>query len=168
MVCPELLHHLVNVCWVSLCHKSTWGSLDFSIRLVSASMLGEPGSIPGSGRSPGGGDGNPLQHSCLQNPMDRGAWRGTVHGVAKCRTWLRAFHSCFSEFKPHSVSSSGILWKVGVSVSTWVLVFESSPLICSSLHHPLPPCLPVITEDQLFVVQRVATPGCQEGKKDVF
>ena len=40
-------------------------------------------SIPGLGRSPGGGHGNPLQYSCLENPMDRGAWRATVHGVAK-------------------------------------------------------------------------------------
>ena len=41
------------------------------------------GSIPGSGRSPGGGHGNPLQYSCLENPMDRGAWQSTVHGVTK-------------------------------------------------------------------------------------
>ena len=41
------------------------------------------GSIPGSGRSPGGGHGNSLQYSCLENPMDRGAWRVTVHGVAQ-------------------------------------------------------------------------------------
>ena len=40
------------------------------------------GPIPGSGRSPGGGHGNPLQYSCLENPVDRGAWRDTVHGVA--------------------------------------------------------------------------------------
>ena len=43
----------------------------------------EGASIPRSGRSPGGGNGNPLQHSCLENPRDRGAWRATVHGVAK-------------------------------------------------------------------------------------
>ena len=44
------------------------------------------GSIPGWGRSPGVGNGNPLQYSCLENPMDRGAWWATVHGVAKSRT----------------------------------------------------------------------------------
>ena len=44
------------------------------------------GSIPGSGRSPGGRNGNPLQYSCLENPMDGGAWRATVHGVAKSQT----------------------------------------------------------------------------------
>ena len=44
------------------------------------------GSIPGSGRSPGGGHGDPLQYSCLENPVDRGAWWATVHGVAKSQT----------------------------------------------------------------------------------
>ena len=47
------------------------------------------GSIPGSGRSPGGEDGNPLQYSCLENPMDRGAWQATVHGVVKSQTGLK-------------------------------------------------------------------------------
>ena len=50
---------------------------------------GDPGdvdSIPGSGRSPGGGHGNPLQHSCLENPMDRGAWWATFHGITKSWT----------------------------------------------------------------------------------
>jgi len=42
--------------------------------------------MPGSGRSPGGGHDNPFQYSCLENPMDRGAWRATVHGVTKSRT----------------------------------------------------------------------------------
>ena len=46
------------------------------------------GSIPGLGRSPGEGNGNPLQYSCLENPMDRGAWWATVHRVAKSRTQL--------------------------------------------------------------------------------
>ena len=48
--------------------------------------------IPESGRSPREGNGNPLQYSCLENPMDRGAWLATVHGVAKSRTQLRDFH----------------------------------------------------------------------------
>ena len=46
-------------------------------------------SIPESGRSPGGGYGNPLQYSCLENPMDRGAWRAAVHMVTKSQTWLK-------------------------------------------------------------------------------
>ena len=46
----------------------------------------DTGLIPGSGRSPGGGHGNSLQYSCLENPMDRGAWGAIVHGVSKSRT----------------------------------------------------------------------------------
>ena len=49
------------------------------------------GSIPGSGRSPEGGHGNPLQYSCLENPMDRGALEATVHRVAKSQTRLKRF-----------------------------------------------------------------------------
>ena len=55
---------------------------------ASAGDAGDTGSIPGSGGSPGGGHGNPLQYSCLGNPMDRGAWRATVHGVTKRPTEL--------------------------------------------------------------------------------
>ena len=55
---------------------------------ASASNAGDLGSIPGSGRSPGEGNGNPLQYSCLENPMDGGAWWATVHGVTKSRTRL--------------------------------------------------------------------------------
>ena len=51
----------------------------------------DAGSVPGSGRSPGEGNGNPLQHSCLENPMDRGAWRATIHGVRKSQTRLSMF-----------------------------------------------------------------------------
>ena len=53
---------------------------------ASARNVGDLGSIPVSGRSPGEGNGNPLQYSCLENPMDRRAWWATVHGVAKSRT----------------------------------------------------------------------------------
>ena len=52
----------------------------------SACNVGDPGSTPGLGRSPGGGNGNPLQYSCLENPMDRGAWWATVLGVEKNQT----------------------------------------------------------------------------------
>ena len=54
----------------------------------SACNAGDPGSIPRSGLSPGGGSGNPPQYSCLENPMDGGAWWATVHGVAKSQTRL--------------------------------------------------------------------------------
>ena len=50
---------------------------------ANAGDIRDVGSIPGSGRSPGEGNGNPLQYSCQENPMDRGAWRAAVHGVTK-------------------------------------------------------------------------------------
>ena len=53
---------------------------------VKAGDIRDAGSIPGSGRSPGGGHGNPLQYSCLENPIDRGAWQATVHRVSKIQT----------------------------------------------------------------------------------
>ena len=53
---------------------------------ASACNVGDLGSIPGSGRPPGEGNGNPLPYSCLENPMDRGAWWATVHGVAESDT----------------------------------------------------------------------------------
>ena len=54
-----------------------------SVGKASACSAGDPGSIPDLGRSPGEGNGNPLQYSCLENPMDRGAWRATVRGVTR-------------------------------------------------------------------------------------
>ena len=58
--------------------------------VVSVYIAGDPGSIPGLGRSPGEGNANPLQYSCLENSMD-GAWWATVHGIAKSRTLLSDF-----------------------------------------------------------------------------
>ena len=62
---------------------------------VSVYNAGDPGSIPGLGRSPGEGNGNPLQYYCLENRMDRGAWQAKVHGVAKSRTQLSNFTFTF-------------------------------------------------------------------------
>ena len=58
---------------------------------ASARNTGDLGSIPGSGKSPGEGNGNPLQYSCLENPMERETWQATVHGVAKSQTRLSDF-----------------------------------------------------------------------------
>jgi len=57
----------------------------------SACNEGDLGSIPGSGRSTGKGNGNPCQYSCLEDTMDGGAWQTTVHGVTKSQTWLSSF-----------------------------------------------------------------------------
>ena len=59
----------------------------------SACNEADPGSIPGLGRFPGEGSDNLLQYSCLENSMDRGDWRATVHGVAKSQTQLRDSHT---------------------------------------------------------------------------
>ena len=64
---------------------------------ASAGDIRDMGSVPGSGRSPGEGNGSPLQDSCLGNPMDRGAWWATVHRVAKSQTWL-SMHSFSGSF----------------------------------------------------------------------
>ena len=70
----------------------------------SAYNAGDPGLIPGSGRSPGEGNDNPLQYSCLENSMDRGAWWATVHGVTKRWTRLSNFTSSRKEGFPGGLS----------------------------------------------------------------
>ena len=85
------------------CYDRFWGALSQATLVVSVSVgkesacnVGDLGLIPGLGRSPGEGNGNPLQHSCLENSMNRGAWRTTVHGAAKSGTRLSDFHfTCF-------------------------------------------------------------------------
>ena len=70
-------------------HKSLWASkvlLVVKNLLANAGDIRDTGLIPGLGRFPGEGNSNPLQYSCLENPMGRGAWWATVHGVAKSQT----------------------------------------------------------------------------------
>ena len=68
--------------------NSVMGFPDGSDGKESPCSAGDPGLLPGSGRFPGEGNGNPLQYSCLENSMDRGAWWATVHGVTKSWTQL--------------------------------------------------------------------------------
>ena len=81
---------------------------------ASVYNAGDLGSIRGSGRSPGGGNGNSLQYSCLENPMDRGAWQATVHGVTKSRTRLSDFTfplllERLASFYPYQTSTLNLL-----------------------------------------------------------
>ena len=76
------------MCSIHVCICIIWGFLGSSVGKESACNAGDPDSIPGWGRSPGEGNGNPLQYSCLENPMDRGVWQATVRGVAKSWTCL--------------------------------------------------------------------------------
>ena len=85
------------------------GFPDGSDSKESACNVGDLGSIPGLGRSPGGGHGNPLQYSCLENPMVRGPWQATAHGVAKSQTRLRATNTFTSSL---SLSELYIFLKV--------------------------------------------------------
>ena len=85
----------------------------------SACNAGDLDSIPGSGRSPGEGNGNTLQYFCLENPMDRGAWWATVHGVTKSQTWLSDRHTWTNHWTPREfpyfpglrVGSQAVLWE---------------------------------------------------------
>ena len=86
---------------------------------ASACNAGDLGSIPGLGRSSGDGNGNPLQYSCLENPMDGGAWWAIVHGVAKSWTWLSDFtHSLTHE----NLIKSNQFVNVHLSISLSILI----------------------------------------------
>ena len=80
-------------------------TLDFRLDgKASAYNVGDLGSIPGLGRSPGQGNGNPLQYSCLENPMDRGAWQATVPEVTKSQTQLSDFTHSLALFTPKIIA----------------------------------------------------------------
>ena len=92
------IHVLLTVIWDL--RQGLWaqGLPLCSVGEESACDARDPGSIPGSGRCPGGGNGNPLQYSCLENLMDRGAWQATVHGVT------RVGHDLATKSPPYSGS----------------------------------------------------------------
>ena len=94
--------------------KPCW-SLSFSLTQSSSTWASQ--MAIGSGRSPGGGHGNPFQYSCLENPMDRGAWWAMVHRVAKSRAWQKWL----------STHTNFFVWD-------WVSVLTDSLRICSLLH----------------------------------
>ena len=73
--------------------RPSWGALH---GMAHSFIELDKAVVPGSGRSPGEGNGNPLQYSCLENAMDRGAWWATVHGVTKIWTWLSNFTHLWS------------------------------------------------------------------------
>ena len=83
----KVLRYKDHKCGHGLCPHAPGGSDGKE----SACNVGDLGSIPGSGRSPGEGNGNLLQYSCLENPLDRGAWRAIVHRVTKSRIRLSDF-----------------------------------------------------------------------------
>ena len=93
-------------------HFSILDFLDGSGSKAPVYNVGYPGSLPGSGRSPGEGNGNQLQYSYLENPMDRGAWEGIVHGVAK--SWTRLSDFTFLSF-------SILAWEISWTEKPWAI-----------------------------------------------
>ena len=108
-----------------------------SVGKQSACDTGDPGSIPGMGRSPGEGNGNPLQYSCLENPMNRGGWQVAVHGVTRVRHDLATNTFTFSL----SITLADSINIIHTSVQ-----FSSVAQSCPTLCHPVnrsTPGLPV-------------------------
>ena len=103
---------------------------------TNARDLRDLGSIPGSGRSPGGGHGNPLQYSCLDNPMDRVAWRATVHRVTKNLTWLKWLSTHSINRLCDGGSSSVQAWIILPFPSFLITCFRPLVSIWYSLEHP--------------------------------
>ena len=98
-------------CWPLVSAQIRKGNSDLSVNFLFPggsevknlpANAGYPGLIPGSGRSPGEGNGKPLQYCCLGNPMDRGAWRATAHGVTKSQTGLSDWASTLHVLISHS------------------------------------------------------------------
>ena len=90
----NLFTSIMHVCWkqyIILCYLGFPSGSAGQESACNAGAAGVGGSIPGSGRSPGEGNGNLLQYSCLENLMDREAWWATVHGVAKSQTCLSTY-----------------------------------------------------------------------------
>ena len=100
----------------------------------STCYVGDLGSIPGLGRSPGGGHGNPLQYSCLENLTDRGLWWTAVHGVAKSRTRL----SDLAYMQLSSVLSSLIFCPLDLSVAERKVLRSPAMIVKASIN--ISPC----------------------------
>ena len=122
LIISIILQVITNIyLMLTVCHVPGWvlsiNTLIYSLQgfpggsvgkesACNAGDAGVAGSIPGSGRSPGAGYGNPLQYSCLENPMDKGAWQATVHRVTKSQTqlkWLSA-HTCMYCYYSHFIN----------------------------------------------------------------
>ena len=115
---------------------------------ANAGDIRDVDSIPGSGRSPGGGHGSPLQYSYLEKPMDRGAWQATVHRVAQCQTRLKRLstYACIADYKVVAVgfySRHIYCFKIFLFVLFFIL---------QRRHSMLSYYLPVIANEEVFPV----------------
>ena len=109
-----------------------------SIPRSGAYNVGDPGLIPGWGRSSGEGNGTPLQYSCLENPMDREVWRVTVHGV-QSQTRLKRHSMHVSSFiQQYFLSLYYVLDNMSLAINSMSIIGErnGNPLQCSCLENP--------------------------------
>ena len=114
-----------------------WGFPGGSVGKESTCSAGDTedmGSVAGLGRFPGGGHGNPLQYSCLENPMDRGAWQAIVDRVTKSWTWLKwlstAQEYVYLVFKDFFLSIQNMCWFVTIRTFSFMCVIAESGLSC--------------------------------------
>ena len=113
--------------------------------------------VPGSGKPLEEGNGNPLQYSCMENPMDRGAWQATVHGVTKNWTWMKWQHACMFLEKGLPNSLSWEPW-LTVLIYSWIASFWRRQW------HPTPVLLPGKSHGQRGLVG--CSPwGCEESDR---
>ena len=113
---------LISFLLLKACLVSIWVKQGFpggSVSKEAAWNSGDMGSIPGSRRSPGGGNDNPLQYSYLENPTDRGVWPATDHGVAKNWTWQTWLNT-----RTHPISET----RAGAKVREFSLCFKTTSL----------------------------------------
>ena len=121
---------------------------------ASAGNAGDVGSIPGLGRSPGVGNGTPLQDSCLENPMDRGAWEAAVHGVAKSQTWLSGWARARAHTHTHTHTH--------IQRTTWDLTYSFWNRDLFLLWGQKPPQLSTLDNESPFSI--FAQPELDTGK----
>ena len=132
---------------------------------ANAGDTGDAGSIPGLGRSPGGGNVNPFQYSCLENSRDRGAWRATTYGVTKSRSWLKQLST-----PPHPTPHQGLYlvsscYRLHCSYSWMGLMSPSRSYTSQGLGpHHIDQCLPSTRREDSQ--RRGSTAPCSLGVTD--
>ena len=121
-ICFFVSSSFIFFVWISISDSFPGGSAGKE----PACNVGDSGSIPGSGISPGEGNGNPLQYSCLENPLNRRAWWATVHGVAKSQTQLSNKHNTIRQSQTNFLQME----KVDYSSSSLLLQMYSGESTC--------------------------------------
>ena len=127
--------------WAEFLHCSpetiTTLIMDYTMYSPTACNVGDLGSSPDSGRSPGEGNGNPLQFSCLENSMERGSWRATVHGVTKSQIWLSDSHThTHTHIHQYKIKSLKNNKKIKCPYDNFQVLLEPRNLLSRYWHFP--------------------------------